>query len=952
MKRKSFYTIIAALIAFTSNAWADTDKLPAADGWTKITSVPTASEIANNYYVFVDATQDLMLGIGKGVHQNTQWYSLGVYYRTSVEPTSKDITPMVWTLESYGDGFAMRNLDQPARVFQTEWNKPYFFDTNDVMTPNEWTPVNFILSDGVFRLQNGKYPTSTEDNVTHDDYLGPWSDVIENGAECAANKSGNSIGKFHIYAISRARFKQNLLNKASDSNPVDLTPWYVTNATFDNGVGSEWTSTFTANSSSWWGNHAFSNTGAENYQQVADFYQTLTLPNGKYKVALQGATNKPEENEPYVYGIHNGAKTKTYFTQSTQTTTDGNKWNDMQYTLLQMMSNRTWGQVMTDEITVTTNALTIGYANEGGWSWDVFDNFKIYCYGLDASALAEEGRGLMLAALERFENDYNLQDGTDYRRVTMSADAWATLIDKVNAVSEALDDVSLAAEYGTRCDALIAQMDATDASLRLFKSYKAMVEGTTTIVPGASAAGTDTDTDATETAAITALNTAFVNYALAQDNTIDMGTYLGSNLDFSAAEGAALNTDNSNNIREVSGWEVEYADADTWAVLQTHQSDNDGKLYMRKNWGSSATTLTAAKEKMLPVGKYTLTLLWNSTMENMTNRSSFKVGNADATAIGEATSGAKTLTYDFEITDAPQPFDLVLGFQKTGTGNAPAQIVIDDVTLIYSQPTVILADKGTDANNNPTTITANAGKTCNVTLADRTLYKDGSWNTICLPFPMTADQVAAQLAPNGLMELDTEGYYDASNNRYETNAEGRHMTGLDGTTLYLYFKNATAITAGVPYIIKWNSGDDLVNPVFRGVTVTDGSPSETESKNGTVTFKGTYAPVTLTAEPTNLYLNAANMLNYPAADGFQVNAFRAYFQLSEPAATTAREFILQFGDETATFLHTPLHQQGGAREGFYDLQGRRITNLHSPFTRHLSPMIIIQNGKKVVVPAK
>ena len=99
MERKSFYTIIAALIAFTSNVWADTDKLTAEDGWTKITTVPTSSEIANNYYVFVDDTRNLMLGIGKGVENTMKWYSLGLYYRTSVEPTSKDITQMVWTVQ-------------------------------------------------------------------------------------------------------------------------------------------------------------------------------------------------------------------------------------------------------------------------------------------------------------------------------------------------------------------------------------------------------------------------------------------------------------------------------------------------------------------------------------------------------------------------------------------------------------------------------------------------------------------------------------------------------------------------------------------------------------------------------------------------------------------------------------------------------------------------------------
>ena len=102
--------------------------------------------------------------------------------------------------------------------------------------------------------------------------------------------------------------------------------------------------------------------------------------------------------------------------------------------------------------------------------------------------LVKDNRVLMIAALERFERDYNLADGTDYRRVTMSADAWASLITKVNAVSTALDDVSMAADYGTLKNALIAQMDATDASLRLFKSYKAMADGVCSVCSGITAA--------------------------------------------------------------------------------------------------------------------------------------------------------------------------------------------------------------------------------------------------------------------------------------------------------------------------------------------------------------------------------------------------------------------------------------------------------------------------------
>ncbi len=43
----------------------------------------------------------------------------------------------------------------------------------------------------------------------------------------------------------------------------------------------------------------------------------------------------------------------------------------------------------------------------------------------------------------------------------------------------------------------------------------------------------------------------------------------------------------------------------------------------------------------------------------------------------------------------------------------------------------------TDNGDNSAIIAAKVGKVRNVTLAGRTLYKDGSWNTLCLPFDVT-----------------------------------------------------------------------------------------------------------------------------------------------------------------------------------------------------------------------
>lgn len=77
----------------------------------------------------------------------------------------------------------------------------------------------------------------------------------------------------------------------------------------------------------------------------------------------------------------------------------------------------------------------------------------------------------------------------------------------------------------------------------------------------------------------------------------------------------------------------------------------------------------------------------------------------------------------------------------------------------------------------------------NVKLAGRTLYCDGNWQTLCLPFSL-ANFGGTSLEGFTVMELDTDGEI------YE------YATGIEGTTLYLNFKPTTSIEAGKPYIVK------------------------------------------------------------------------------------------------------------------------------------------------------
>ena len=526
--------------------------------------------------------------------------------------------------------------------------------------------------------------------------------------------------------------------------------------------------------------------------------------------------------------------------------------------------------------------------------------------------LVKDNRVLMIAALERFENDYNLADGTDYRRSTMSAEAWAMLITKVNAVSTALDDVSQAANYGTLKDALIAQMDATDGSLRLFKSYKAMSEGVRSLseggqVVGGSDADSEMDSDDTEQTAITSLNTAFVSYANAQAANFAVTAFLGENLDFSAAEGATLNSENSNTICEVTGWEVNYADADTWAVLQTHQNDNAEKLYIRKNWGSSATTLTTTKQKMLPVGKYRLSLSWNSNLENMTNLSCYKLGST-STAIGQATSGAETLTYDFEVTEQPTAFDLVLGFQKQNTGNTPAQIIVDDITLTYQK---FDSDNHCDVfaitDGQPVTI-AEAFTAATVTNT-RTLAQDDDAYTVCLPYALSSN-------------ADRQ-FYELKSSTSET-LRFQEVTQTEPLKPYLVIaKNTTSLNAENVEVAATTS--------FDGGAVTAGD----------FQMKGTLSGISRSeAETLGAYIlqsgNKWSQVTSESSASAKIPAYRAYIVATNPGA---RLLFSSFDDET-----TGISEAGKqpVRAEFYDLNGRLVGSMP------IGKGIYVSGGKKIM----
>ena len=238
------------------------------------------------------------------------------------------------------------------------------------------------------------------------------------------------------------------------------------------------------------------------------------------------------------------------------------------------------------------------------------------------------------------------------------------------------------------------------------------------------------------------------------------------------------------------------------------------------------------------------------------------------------------------------------------------------------------------------------GKSFEVTLTGRTLWKDGAWNTLCLPFSL-ASLTGTPLEGATVKTLTSSTFADGA------------LT-LDFTE---DAKNLTSIKAGKPYIIKWAaSSEHIVNPVFQGVTLdaTDRSVSfdldTTEGQEKGITFCGTYDAMAFdAAEPSILFLGGANTLYYPES-GAKIGAQRAYFQLDGLTAgessspNAVRAFKLSFGDQSTGIREidtdpapSPSPTGVGSNAAWYTLDGRKLSG------KPTKSGVYIHNGRKVVI---
>jgi len=290
----------------------------------------------------------------------------------------------------------------------------------------------------------------------------------------------------------------------------------------------------------------------------------------------------------------------------------------------------------------------------------------------------------------------------------------------------------------------------------------------------------------------------------------------------------------------------------------------------------------------------------------------------NAVVLDETVEVGKDVTLLFNIdNDAFGEYKITFTRQNTTDNITISNIVLKLVDVVLDN----------DADNT-TAIDNHNGDTGNVAINGRTLYKDNAWNTLCLPFNVTVS--GSVLDGATVKTLESTEFSDGT------------------LTLNFSESNLGEMEAGVPYLIKWDSGYDIVNPVFMDVTINNTtSTAETDY----VKFEGSYAPIVYeSADNTVLYLSNGNTLYYP--DGaLTIGAFRARFSLLNDLTagdieTNAdiRSFVLNFGGESTGIRHIIVSSdQSDSRDNWYTIDGRRLNGM--PTQRG----IYIRNGKKFII---
>ena len=189
------------------------------------------------------------------------------------------------------------------------------------------------------------------------------------------------------------------------------------------------------------------------------------------------------------------------------------------------------------------------------------------------------------------------------------------------------------------------------------------------------------------------------------------------------------------------------------------------------------------------------------------------------------------------------------------------------------------------------------------------------WCPLCLPFDVT--QTVMNTATGTTCELCTLSSID------------------DG--VFKFEIASTTIAAGTPFLVRVN--ETVTNPVFTGVTIVNTPAATATASTYDYKFVGTYSPVDLETNGTNLFLATDGALYTPEpAPDNRLGGLRAYFVV--PATLAQARVMIP---ETTSNIRGLHEESPSSSHELYDLRGQRVNN-----PNHKG--IYIHKGKRFLVP--
>ena len=400
-------------------------------GWTNASAQTwTASEVGEGYA--------LLYNIGTG-----QYFTRGNGYDTQASIGAEGAA-MIVELKSVGDNYFIRTgvnntaygLEHLSGSVYTDQsrNKQSTWTFTQVATENG--PVYNIVSADNHNGGAGTYLTVQDESTI----VGEGSDGTKDNAKW----------KVFLYTDQQDKL-QTAMASATEENPVDVTAYILDHnfAAFKDYANEFWTmqsSNYNPNGGS------ITNPVAESWRAAFTLSQTITVPNGYYKLRAQAAVTEytvTGQDMPVVYlneatvpfkSMVNG---ENALSQLSTNFADGQYWTDY-----------------TDVVTVAGKSITVGVKGTRTDTWCAWDNFQLQYLGpIDLSAYVQ-GLADAVAAAEAFEGKiptaaYNAiaEVVTDNNKTYESSEDYEAAIDAINTAISTYASAEIVAAYAIVVDA-------------------------------------------------------------------------------------------------------------------------------------------------------------------------------------------------------------------------------------------------------------------------------------------------------------------------------------------------------------------------------------------------------------------------------------------------------------------------------------------------------------------